>query len=339
MTVASGKILNAINGEKENIMPGTFAHMIAADQAKSQLEDKGIQLPSLVLNSHPQWFQSGAVGPDYPYLHNALTSHDKSDSWADLLHYTRTGDVVRSGINILRARYTADKDIKEFQRALAWLYGYASHVVLDASIHPVVRAIVGEYEENKTDHRVCEMYMDSYIYRKTYGIELNNSEWVDYLRSLTDPETAEMDNSVVSLWQAMLKKTYPDEFTSNFPQINSWHKAYVKKLDVADVNIGFFRHAAGSNGLLYVPSTDIPSEERNAYIDNAKIPSSNRFGLKTMCYDDIFNFGVKNVAYYLEQITSIIEGSGDPIFSELPNWNLDKGTVDQGGIADATLWV
>lgn len=28
------------------------------------------------VNRYPQWFQVGAVGPDYPYLHHLLTSND-----------------------------------------------------------------------------------------------------------------------------------------------------------------------------------------------------------------------------------------------------------------------
>ena len=85
-------------------MAGAFAHMIAADRAKKIIEDNGLIFPTTLLNRYPEWMQSGAVGPDYPYLHHAITSHDASDSWADLLHYKRTGDVVREGVKILRAR-------------------------------------------------------------------------------------------------------------------------------------------------------------------------------------------------------------------------------------------
>lgn len=319
-------------------MPGAFAHMIAADRAVSKVERK-LKLPGLVLNRHPQWLQAGAVGPDYPYLHHAMTSHDSSDSWADLLHYEKTGDVVRAGVGLLRDRYSDEKGRKEFQRALAWLYGYASHVVLDASVHPVVRAIVGEYEENAKEHRTCEMYMDSYIYRETYDIELTNGEWADYLRHLNDKITGGMDTAVATLWDAILKQVYPDNYIANPPLIHEWHKAYVGKLDLADVNVGFFRHLASSNGIIYVPTGDIAAGDRNTYIDKVKIPDSNRFGCKVMGYAEVFEFGVKNVADYWEKITAAIEGTGDPLIAGLLNWNLDKGTIDPGGTGDATLWV
>ena len=95
-------------------MPAAFAHMIAADNAKRQLERQGLRLPQLVLNSHPQWLQAGTVGPDYPYLHHILTGNEPSDDWADLLHYVNTGDVVRAGVKILGSQYPQEKDTKEF---------------------------------------------------------------------------------------------------------------------------------------------------------------------------------------------------------------------------------
>src|ERR1700690_2547695 len=185
-------------------MPATFAHMTAADNAKRQLEKQGLKLPQLVLNRYPQWLQAGTVGPDYPYLHHILTSNIASGSWADLQHYVNTGDMVRAGVKMLRSRYPLEKETIEFERALAWLYGYASHVVFDASVHPVVRAIVGEYEQHKTEHRACEMCMDSFIYNDVFGVQLDNSNWVGYLKSLTDAKGG-MDPSVFSLWNAMLE--------------------------------------------------------------------------------------------------------------------------------------
>ncbi|MBI5641174.1 MAG: zinc dependent phospholipase C family protein [Nitrospirae bacterium] len=320
-------------------MPGAFAHMIAADLAKTNLEANKIRLPTLILNRHPQWLQAGAVGPDYPYLHHVLTSHDKSDSWADILHYTRTGDVVRTGVKLMRERYQAEKGEKNFQRALAWLYGYSSHVILDASIHPVVRSIVGEYEDNKPEHRTCEMYMDSYIYKETYAVELDNSEWSDYLRALTDGKSGGMDESVVKLWDAMLLEVYPEDYAKNPPLIHEWHKAYVKKLDSADVRLGFFRHMAAENGFVYALSSEIPPNKKKEYIDKATVPEHNRFGKQIMRYEEIFDFGVKNVAKFWKLITETVEGAGDTNLAGLLNWNLDKGTVDPKGEGDATLWV
>jgi len=319
-------------------MPAAFAHMIAADKAKRQLERQGLKLPQLVLNQYPQWLQAGTVGPDYPYLHHLLFSHESS-SWADLFHYVKSADVVRAGVNILRSQFPGAQDDNNFRRSLSWLYGYASHVVFDASVHPVVRAIVGEYEQNKTEHRACEMYMDSFIYKDYFGIELDNSDWVSYLKALTDSATKGMNAPVATLWHSMLKEVHPSDYSNNPPQIDGWQNAYEEKLSLADHNAIFFRHAAAEEGLLYELSTAIQPEDMTKYIEKPLLPKPNRFSLDTMHYRDIHQFGAENIARFWTDITAAIEGTGDPTLPGLLNWNLDKGTIDPEGVGDATLWI
>ena len=75
------------------------------------------------------------------------------------MHYERTGDMVKAGIEFIRGLSGEEK-----RKALAWLFGYTAHVITDATIHPVVELKVGPYAENKTDHRICEMNQDAYIF-------------------------------------------------------------------------------------------------------------------------------------------------------------------------------
>ena len=319
-------------------MPGAFAHMIAADMAKSALEKQGLIFPAKILNHFPEWLQSGAVGPDYPYLHHALTSHDPSDNWADRMHYERSGDVVRVGIRHLHERYAAEHTDDLYLRVLAWLFGYASHVMLDASIHPVVRSIVGEYAENKMEHRRCEMYMDSYIFRETYGTDLVNSQWANYLRHL-NTSNGKFDENVVALWDTILREVYPQEYARNPPQITAWHDAYVSKLDKADINALFFRHAMAEAGIFYITSEDIPEDAFDMYIMNTALPPNNRFNASTMHYSEVFKLGVNNVARAWSIMAAAIGGKGDLDIPLIANWNLDTGTIDPEGKGDATLWV
>ena len=318
-------------------MPGAFAHMVAADRAKQAAELNGLDSIARSTLKYPQWLQAGTVGPDYSYLHH-LRSHDPSDSWADLMHYNRTGDVVRSGIQWL-SEWTGDRTSMEFQRAVAWLSGYLSHVVLDASIHPVVRSIVGEYEQNAKEHRICEMYMDSFIFKETYGYELVNDEWADYLRHTTDDSGDGMDRTIKTIWGHMLKTTYPNEYEQNSPDFDGWHNGYIRAIDMADNSLILFRHAATENGLLYADSGDIPAAAMTKYIEQAKTPATNRFGVSSMHYRDIFSFGVDNIVRYWTAMNATIEGNGDISMPTLPNWNLDKGTIDPAGEGNATLWV
>jgi hypothetical protein len=253
------------------------------------------------------------------------------------MHYKHTGDVVRAGIQWL-SEWAGDRTSTEYQRAVAWLSGYLSHVVLDASIHPVVRAIVGEYEDHAKDHRICEMYMDSFIFKETFGYELVNDEWADYLRHTTDDSGRGMDRAIKAICEHMLKTTYPNEYEKNRPDFDGWHNGYIQAIDMADNSLILFRHASTENGYCYADSEGIPAEAMSVFIEKAKTPTINRFGVRSMHYRDIFNFGVDNIVQYWTAMNAAIEGNGDISMPTLPNWNLDKGTIDPAGEGNATLW-
>jgi hypothetical protein len=317
-------------------MPGTYAHMIAADKAK----DKIVEADSLIyfakcLLEFPEWLQSGTVGPDYPYLHHALTSHDLSDSWADLMHYTSIGDLIHNATVQIREMYNQNSECNETRRNIAWFLGFISHIVLDITIHPVVRLVVGEYKDNPDEHRSCEMFMDTYIYNTTYKSELSNSEWIDYLRSVSSEYG--MDSQIVTFWNKLLNNTYPHEYKKNQPQIHKWHKKYIKKLDCADINVGFFRHCFADKGWAYPSILDIREEEYQKYIHDLPLPKGNCFDKNSMNYDEIFKNGIKNIVFYWKKIMSLIT-SNDNDFSFFKNWNLDTGIPVDEEDSRETVW-
>ena len=59
---------------------------------------------------------------------------------------------------------------EEKRKRLAWLFGYAAHVTMDVTIHPIVELKVGPYAENKRAHRVCEMHQDEQMARKAEAL-------------------------------------------------------------------------------------------------------------------------------------------------------------------------
>ena len=113
----------------------------------------------------------GAISPDYPYLDIA---HPDACQWADRMHYQKTGDMVKTGIDLIRKL-----DGTAQQKAFAWLLGYTSHVVTDETIHPVVELKVGEYQKNKGRHRICEMHQDAYIFQQLNIGEIGLAEHLD----------------------------------------------------------------------------------------------------------------------------------------------------------------
>ncbi len=145
-------------------MPGPFTHIAICQSGMSQQDEPlGEELTQL-LEGYCQFVFWGAVSPDLPYLSIDLDGR----AWCDALHdpnnrsQTKTNSLVISGFEALRHTWPHRTPADEIK--YAWLMGYVSHMVADATIHPIVQAIVGPYEGNETAHRICEMTMDSLIF-------------------------------------------------------------------------------------------------------------------------------------------------------------------------------
>ncbi|MFI5296362.1 MAG: zinc dependent phospholipase C family protein [Thermodesulfovibrionales bacterium] len=149
-------------------MPGSYAHltMVGIARTRNSLEAidgfprEGID----AAGSYLKFLELGAVSPDYPYLD--ITSGD-SKKWADAMHYTHTGDTVCAAAAMVRELPPGDDKLK----CLAWLMGFAAHVVGDMCIHPVIQLKVGPYAQHATPHRRCEMHQDAFIFPRL-GLEM-----------------------------------------------------------------------------------------------------------------------------------------------------------------------
>lgn len=63
------------------------------------------------------------------------------------MHYEKTKGIVRIGHKMFQEVWLSR--IAGHEVILVWLLGYALHLVADATIHHLVQAIVGPYEQNK----------------------------------------------------------------------------------------------------------------------------------------------------------------------------------------------
>jgi len=120
-----------------------------------------------------QYVVLGAVSPDLPYL-APLTSN--AGDWGNTRHHDRTVETVRSGVRLLP---TLEAGSLERKRAMAWLFGYASHVIADMISHPVVTFKIGPYETHQAQHRVCELSQDAYIFQKYFGDTITHCEYLE----------------------------------------------------------------------------------------------------------------------------------------------------------------
>jgi len=306
-------------------MPGAYAHITLVNLARDvdRLETAGVPIPAIgALLTHLRFCELGAVSPDYPYLHLGLNG---SKRWADLMHYERTGDPIKKGIDIARTLRGTDKAIVS-----AWLMGYAAHVAADLTIHPVVELRVGEYAANKKQHRICELNQDAYIFQRMNLSDVGRSEHLDSgIWGCCDrPGSGTLKKVVARTWQQMLSACYPAEYAENEPEIDDWHAGFRRAVDIAEEGYRmplFARHLAVDSGLTYPAVKDVDQ----SFIKNLETPSGR------MDYDAIFDTAITNVGAMWALVGKAIYEGDESFRTAIGNFNLDTGKDKAGKFA---LW-
>ncbi len=300
-------------------MPGGFAHITVAAEAFGRRDEVDGLIPSdnLSLSQFMPFVEVGSVGPDYPYLGG-------QSEWADNMHYRHTGEMIRNGVRYLRN--IGDSSTRP--RSLAWLLGYAAHVATDLTIHPVVQARVGPYDDNKTEHRTCEMHQDAYIWPRR---NLGDIGLADYFHiNITQCSTNEgnLHPDIVAIWQSMLTVTYGADVDETPPDFDGWNKGFRRIVDTIDdlgSFVSFTRHLLASKGVAYPATDDIDM----SYIVDLETSE----GL--MHYDDIFEKAVSSVISTWSQIGIALNAGTDEQCEEfltaIPDGNLDTGERLAGG--------
>lgn len=299
-------------------MPGAFAHITLANMMKrtERLESifgSSTEAITSVLD-YFKFCELGAVSPDYPYL--AVGDSDAA-KWADAMHYTRTGEMIKSGIKHIKLLSGEPK-----RKAFAWLLGYSAHVVTDVTIHPIVQLKVGDYEQNKKEHRVCEMNQDAYIFQRLNLGEVGLSEHLDSgIGSCSDISDDDLlDRDIATLWKKMLQDVHPEMFGINPPDIDKWHGGFVYMVDdVAEEGNHLFplaRHVAAGIGLTYPSVADIDQQ----FIQDLNVPTGNQ-----MDYDLIFDEAIQNVSDLWKTIGLGLYANNIQYMAKIGLWNLDTG--------------
>jgi hypothetical protein len=203
-------------------MAGTFTHFIVCDAAKANRKALPADLRKL-LNRHSQFLFLGAVSPDLPYL----SFKTGEINWADVMHHEHTNAMAINAHEALKKAWRTGGAPEEIQ--LVWLMGLVSHLVTDATIHPIVQAIVGRYEENKEEHRICEMAQDSLIYFEIKKMEICYSEFSSILKFCQ--ESPHVD-ALIRFWAKQTVKAFPDKNEDPDPAL--WLETYSDAIDAAE---------------------------------------------------------------------------------------------------------
>lgn len=314
-------------------MPGSYAHITLVNEASEKRRLKKIAgFPREAIdaaNLHLKFLELGCISPDYPYLD--LTSGD-SKKWADAMHYTHTGQAIYVGAELVR---NLPQGIAK-GKCLAWLMGYAAHVVTDMCIHPVVELKVGSYQGHEKPHRHCEMHQDAYVFRRM-GTGMPQSAGhikATIFRCGAPDDPKRLDGDVKKLWEELLKIVYPQAFVDDAPELDKWHqRCYTileKLLPTSSRLVGFARHACNDSGFLYPTPPEI---EMGEYIENLKVPGNGR-----MHYDDIFNWATEQVQKAWLDVTRHALDQGDFIAFQDQEWDLDTGRNKSSVKENLVFW-
>ena len=300
-------------------MPGGYVHITLAQQA---IEQAIYHRPGLLsddvrfaLGYWKKFCIVGAVSPDYPYLD--LTSGD-STTWADDMHKGRSADFVRTAIDLIKAMPAGIAR----EKCTAWLFGFASHMAADGTIHPVVNIKVGgPYEQHKTEHRRCEMSQDVHAYgRLNLGpIDYTNQICINISDCSNTANHNQLDADVAQMWQTALMRVYTGRPA---PRIHDWHYAMrtVLTMAVASGNLlsPFMRHLAANSAVVY-PAVPDPQ-----YILGLSVPTG-----APMDYDAIYDKALNNIVELWGWMNLSLQQKPSPL-PTLANWSLDSGLDETG---------
>ncbi len=298
-------------------MPGAYAHMtlvnILSESARLKKLANFSRDAAKAVMTHFKYCELGAVSPDYPYL--AIDDRGAS-TWADLMHYEKTGMMIHAGIEHLRTLEGISQ-----QKGLAWLLGYSAHVATDVTIHPVVELKVGPYHGNEKNHRICEMHQDSHIFQQLNLGDIGLSEHLDsgIGKCSQDGERGQLDHVIEQMWRYMLSTVHVEEYKKNPPDINRWHSRFMFMVDkIAEEGnklLPIARHLAVNSGLTYPAPENIDS----TFIRSLAVPNG------TSDYDQIFDRAIENVGNVWQTVASGVLDNNDEYLTFIGSWDLDTG--------------
>ncbi len=305
-------------------MPGAYAHITLVNEARepARLEAAGLRPEArLALGRWLSYAELGAVSPDYPYL----VVNKSANKWADLMHYQHSGEMIKAGVDVVKGLAGPERE-----KAFAWLLGYMAHVVTDVTIHPVVELKVGDYEQHKKEHRICEMNQDAYIYHRLNLGDVGQAEHLDSGVSHCSEADGSISESIAGVWQEMLQRCHTDAFAANPPRINDWHLGFRSMVDtIAEEGyrlVPLARHVAVDCGLTY-PAFD--NVDRAEFIDHLETPAG------VLTYDQVFDRAREHVIRHWCVVADGVTRNSNAYQTVFGNWNLDTGRDETGKLV---LW-
>jgi hypothetical protein len=202
---------------------------------------------------------------------------------------------------------------------------------------------VGEYATHQTDHRVCEMHQDAYIFNRWTEEEIDSAEYLKHagLRDCGKKlgDTHHLATPVSAFWTRILAEIPLDDVVlppnickpSSSPQPDKWHHDYVTKIDsYAEEGKRFFlaRGALESVGIVYPQSKNV----KQKFIKNLQTPNGT-----IESYEEVFERARQNVINIWRELGRAIS-TANPALVTLANGNLDTGMRDNAQAGESHIF-
>jgi hypothetical protein len=315
-------------------MAGAFAHMSVADSLCDEpdfLASEGRigQIVRFATEGYKNFCELGSVSPDLPYLD---FFHANSKGWANVMHYWKTSDIIRSGISYFAGKNLEVRD-EDTLRSLAWLFGYSAHVATDLTVHAVLAVSGYPYATNPTGHRLCELNQDAYIFKKLKGEEASDVRYIENcgIASCADPDhPGRLHPAVRELWLSCLSGISPAQVhiengepgPTSDPTPDVWFNDYTKRLgEYVEQGGGFvlfFRDILEKEGVCLPESGEVDMK----YITDLKTPTN-----QPTNYDAVIDMTLANVRSTWLQLCAALAARDQTVFA-LKNADLDTGAAD-----------
>lgn len=244
-------------------MPSGITHMfLVRDFLNKPDHDLDSDL-KMKLAAGLSYFQTGAVGPDLPYASSLDSNLFSSETEAaDLFHYNLTNKMVLEAFTNLKPMKSSLSGF-ELDCAFAFFLGYASHIIADGVMHPFVRDKVGDYEDNKTAHRILEMKLDVILVDDHYKhitprLNLNFTNVHDELLNIIG-DANETTRKVLTFFSNAIKSVYALSY--DVDDIIRWIKALHGMLGFAEGDHPYiYRYITSELGLTFKNASDLADE-------------------------------------------------------------------------------
>ena len=273
-------------------------------------------------------FQVGAVGPDLPYASIADFDLLNNDSpLADKFHYKKTNQIPFEALKKLKSLRGQIDPLLHYHM-FSFFLGYISHIVADGIIHPFVRDIVGDYQDNKAEHRTLEMQLDVLFFEeltKSSGFtsELNYTNIHDEIGNFLDVDGI---NQILQVFSDLIKTNYNEQYSVE--KILRWIKGLHRMFDIAEGEHPQFYRNLKKNSFTYRNISEIDRER--ALI--LKKPKDRNINFLKVTEIDFFK---DCVPQYYFRFTKVAEKAYAYVFEEgqeleandIPLINLDTGRL------------